>query len=207
MTIDNMDKFNEMHFDVLKEIGNIGAGNSATALSMMLDQSIGMDVPKVRTVSFDDAIAELGGAERVCLGTLITLSQDVQGMMMFIMEQRFAYKILNVLMGREFDSFEELTEMDFSAICEIGNIMGAAYVNAIATLTGLTIDISTPSITVDMLGAIMSVPAIEFGKVGDKLLYIEEVFDNNNEKVKSSMILIPEMESLNKIMSCLGIEI
>lgn len=203
----NLSNFNDIHFDVLKEIGNIGAGNSATALSMMLGTSIGMDVPRVRTVSFDQAVEELGGPERVCLGTLITLKGDISGMIMFIMEHRFTYKILNILMGREFESFEELGEMDFSAICEIGNIMAAAYVNALATMTGLMIDISPPSLTVDMLGSIMSVPTIEFGKVGDQLLYIEEVFDNHNEKVKSSIILIPEMDSLTKMMGCLGIEI
>ena len=97
--------------------------------------------------------------------------------------------------------------MDRSAICEMGNIMASAYVNAIAQLTGLFIDISVPAFCADMVGAIMSVPAVEFAEVSDKVIYIDDKFQVSDDEIRSNMILIPEMESLELLFSKLGVEI
>lgn len=94
-----------------------------------------------------------------------------------------------------------------SALNEIGNIMASSYVNALSSMTSLTIDVSVPSMCVDMAGAILSVPSIEFAQVGNKVLFIDDSFSigENSDKVKSNMILVPEMDSLNKIFERLGI--
>jgi len=39
-----------VQLDALREIGNIGAGNSATALSQVLNKKIDMNVPRVSLV-------------------------------------------------------------------------------------------------------------------------------------------------------------
>lgn len=201
------DQLNDMHIDVLRELGNIGAGNAATALSMMLMQTVQMSVPTVKVLDFNDLVNILGGPEKVVVGILTHLVDDVNGMIMFILDQEFAHVIVNILLNKQINDYTEMTEVDFSAINEIGNIMSASYVNAIASLTGLKINITVPSITVDMAGAILSVPAIEMGMTGDKVLYIEEDFLGDSEKVKSCMLLIPEMDSLKIIMERLGIEL
>lgn len=205
MTANNYSELNDMHMDVLKEIGNIGAGNAATALSTMLAQKVDMSVPKVRLLDFNEIAQMLGGPEVQVVGILIDLSQDVHGMIMFILEQKFAHLVLNLLMGRQIADFSELNEMDFSAIQEIGNILSASYVNSIAELTGLDIFVSTPSVAVDMAGALLSVPAIQFAELGDKVLFIEESFLGDTESIASHMILIPEMDSLKLILERLGI--
>lgn len=205
MGANNYSDLNDMHIDVLKEIGNIGAGNAATALSTMLAQKVDMSVPKVKILDFNEIAQMLGGPETQVVGILIDLSQDVNGMIMFILEQKFAHIILNLLMGRQFTTFEELNEMDLSAIQEIGNILASSYVNSISELTGLDIFVSTPSISIDMAGAILSVPAIQFAELGDKVLFIEESFLGDAENIASHMILIPEMDSLKLILERLGI--
>ena len=58
-----------------------------------------------------------------------------------------------------------------------------------------------------MVGAILSVPAIEFAEVSDKVIFIDDNFKITNDEVKSNMILIPEMESLSLLFSRLGVEI
>ena len=41
----NLEELNTVQYDVLKEIGNIGAGNATTALAKMLNTKVDMRVP------------------------------------------------------------------------------------------------------------------------------------------------------------------
>ena len=194
-----------IQMDVLREIGNIGAGNAATSLSVMLGQSVDMTLPNVNLLEFNEAHNAVGGAEALTYGVLVPLEGDVTGMIMFLLEKNFAHLILNILMGESFHSFDEMDEIALSAIREVGNILSAAYVNSIAELTGLSIELSVPSVSIDMAGALLSVPIIRFGTIGDKVLFIEENFSSNEESVASHMILFAEIESLNLILSKLGL--
>jgi chemotaxis protein CheC len=191
--------------DVLREIGNIGAGNAATSLSMMLGQSVDMTLPKVNLVEFNDVADAVGGPETLIYGVLLGLEGDIDGMIMFLLDKQFAHLVLNILMGQSFENFDQMDEMALSAIKEVGNILSGAYINSIAELTGLKIDLTVPSVSIDMAGALLSVPIIKFGSIGDKVLFIEENFSSNQESVMSHMILFAEVESLNLILGKLGI--
>ena len=207
MTNNAYEGLNDMHLDVLREIGNIGAGNAATSLSMMLNQPIDMTVPVINLVEFNNVCDAMGGPEMLTYGVLLTLHGEIDGMIMFLLDKQFAHLILNILMGGFYESFDEMDEMALSAIKEVGNILSAAYVKSIAELTGMHIDISVPEVAIDMAGALLSVPIIKFGAVGDKVLFIEENFksDENNTSVMSHMILFAEVESLNRMLGKLGL--
>ncbi|MBZ4671674.1 MAG: chemotaxis protein CheC [Clostridiales bacterium] len=207
MSVKNLEELNPIQIDVLREIGNIGSGNAATSLSGMLSNTIDIGVPVVKTLEYEEVVDFLGGPENVVIGLLIRLSGDIKGMMMYILQSSFANVVLNTFYGKQLDDILNVDEMDKSAISEIGNIMAGSYVNAIAGLTGLTIDISPPSFCVDMVGAILSVPAIEFAQVGDRVIFIDDNFKISNDEIKSNMILIPEMESLSLLFNKLGVEI
>lgn len=195
----------EMQFDVLREIGNIGSGHAATALARMLNQKIDIKVPKAELCDFNRLPAIVGGEENIVVGILLTLTDDVEGMMMFIMEKESAYNLIRKLMGTEIDSDEELDEIQRSALQEIGNIITGAYLSSLSDLTRLSISASIPYIAIDMAGAILSVPAIEFGKLGDKALMIEAEFGGDQkDKIEGYFLLIPTMESYSAIMSSLG---
>ena len=193
--------------DVLTELGNIGSGNAATALASLMNTEININVPHVRILGFNDVADYVGGPENVVLGVLIKLSGDVDGMILYVFNDDLIKNVLKVFFGKDYTSVSELDEMDMSALNEIGNIMASSYVNALSSMTSLTIDVSVPSMCVDMAGAILSVPSIEFAQVGNKVLFIDDSFSigENSDKVKSNMILVPEMDSLNKIFERLGI--
>lgn len=206
MAICKIDDLSSMHLDVLKEIGNIGSGNAATSLSEMLGIMVDISVPNVKLLGFDEAVQFLGGPEKVAIGMLVRLSGDISGMMLYVIQESFAANLAKAIMGKEDLSIMALDEMDISLISEVGNIMSASYVNAIASLSGMFIDISVPSLCVDMAGAILSVPAIEFSKIGDKVLFIDDSFIMGDNEVRSNMILVPELDSLNKLFAVLGIQ-
>ena len=195
-----------MHLDVLREIGNIGTGNAATSLATMLQRPVNISVPTINVLDYERVSEELGGPETMIVGIMLTISGEVNGMMMFLLEKDFAHAIVNDLLGGCFKGFHELDELSISALKEIGNIMAASYVNAIAQLTGLTIDISVPSMTVDMAGAILSVPAIYFADISDQVIFIQDEFVGDAENMTSHILLIPTAESLQRIMHNLGVE-
>lgn len=201
----NYENLNEMQMDVLREIGNIGAGNAATSLSVMLGQPVDIVLPKVNLVEFDRVSDAVGGPETLTYGVLLDLFGDVKGMIMFLLDKNFAHLVINVLMGGMYENFDEMDEMALSAIKEVGNILSAAYVRSIADLTGLDIQVSVPEVSIDMAGALLSVPIIRFGEIGDRVLFIEENFQSSAESVASHMILFAEVESLNLMLSKLGI--
>lgn len=206
MALHNYDELSDMHIDALREIGNIGSGNAASSLAMLLSDQIDISVPVVRILDYEQVMEELGGAEQMIVGLLLCLDGDVNGMIMFLLHQNFANTLLGSLVG-ETDVGGTVDEISYSALQEVANIMAASYVNAIADLTGFTINISVPSMCVDMLGAILSVPAIHYANISDKMIFIEDKFHGKDLNAPNHILLIPDVESLDKIMTSLGIEL
>lgn len=200
----NLDEMDSMHYDILKELGNIGAGNATTALAQLLNMKLDMKVPKVDLVGFDQLSSVVCGEEELVVAIYLMLEGDIQGSMMFFLEEAAAHCLVNQLMGRDIRLVEEFSEMDLSALQEIGNIITGAYLSSLSTLTNLMITASVPYLSIDMAAAILSVPAIEFGKLGDHALLIETQF-GDDVLINGFFILIPELESYDKILSSLGI--
>lgn len=203
---DNLtESMDDFEFDILKEIGNIGAGNATTALSQLINAQIDMKVPQVEMLTFTELSEIIGGAETLVAGIMLHLEGDIDGSMLFILESNAARLLVQQLMGMEPASSTSFTEMETSALQEIGNIISGAYVSAISALTNLTINVTVPSLAFDMAGAILSVPAIEFGKLGDKALLIESRFIDMEVDISGYFILIPTLESYSHILKSLGI--
>jgi chemotaxis protein CheC len=201
----NINDLNNLQIDVLREIGNIGAGNAATALARMLNKKIDMEVPKVKILEFKDVNEILGDADTIVVGILLHVTGDLAGNIMFILDMRAAKVLVNILMGKPIDEDGDFSEMEISALKEIGNILAGSYLSALSTLTNLRIMPSVPDIAMDMAGAILSVPAIEFGKIGDTVLYIETEFSEGSTRVVGDFFLVPDIESYDVLLRALGV--
>lgn len=202
----NLDQLTDMEFDVLKEIGNIGAGNATTALSQMMNIKIDMSVPNVALIPITEIAGMIGSEETIVVGILLGMDGDVNGMMMFLFTEKSAHTIVSTLLGMAPDMTAEIGEMEFSALSEIGNIIAGAYLSALSSLTGLTVLPTVPALTIDMAGAILSVPAIEYGKIGDKVLFIETNL-GEDDSLSGYIVMVPELESYGKILTSLGIQV
>ena len=203
----DLEKLEDSKFDVLKEIGNIGAGNATTALATMLNIKVDMSVPNVALLPFDNISSFIGSEEQTVVGILLEIQGDIDGMMMFLFDMKSAHHLVNSLMMRDVHQDEngmaDFSEMEMSALNEIGNIVSGSYLSALSGLTGMKMVSSVPALSIDMLGALLSVPAIEFGKYGDKLLMIQSEF-GEDDFVTGYFLLIPELESYDKILTSLG---
>ena len=203
----DLEKLEDSQFDVLKEIGNIGAGNATTALATMLNIKVDMSVPNVALLPFDNISSFIGSEEQTVVGILLEIQGDIDGMMMFLFDMKSAHHLVNSLMMRDVHQDEngmaDFSEMEMSALNEIGNIVSGSYLSALSGLTGMKMVSSVPALSIDMLGALLSVPAIEFCKYGDKLLMIQSEF-GEDDFVTGYFLLIPELESYDKILTSLG---
>lgn len=203
----SLDQLNSYDLDVLKEIGNIGAGNAATALADMLQGRIDMLVPSVAILEFKKLASILGGAENLIAGILIEIHGSISGYIMFVLEDKYAASLMNVLMMDEGSrkSALEFTDMDVSALKEITNIVAGSYLSSISSLTGFNMDMSIPYLAVDMAGAILSVPISSYGAVGESVLLVETEFLYKENSIIGHFFLIPNLESYDKLLDALRI--
>lgn len=203
-----INNFDDIFLDVLREIGNVGSGNAATALATMIDKKIDMAVPRVNILDFKDVSKILGDIEKPIVGIYFEMSGDIEGNIMFTLDIESAKNLVNMLFGREeseVDEEDEMSEMDVSALSEVGNILAASYINSLSQLTQLNLKISVPSVAIDMAGAVLSVPAIQFGHIGDQAIFIETQFDEGGRTISGDLFLVPEIDSYDILFRSLGI--
>ncbi len=201
------DSENGIIIDVLKEIGNIGAGNAATSLANMINKKVDMTVPKVSVLEFKDVPTLLGGEEIPVCGIIFELSEDMNGTIMFILSVESAKRLVDLMMPGLIK--DEMDDMAVSVIKEVGNILAGSYVTSLSGLTNLKINMSIPLVSIDMAGAILSVPAVQFGLVGDKILIIENDFfeESVDEAVQGFFFLIPDVDSYDALFGSLGLTV
>ncbi len=205
MEIRKYEEMNIFELDMFKEIGSIGTGNAATALSNTLSAKISMSLPEVNIMDYNQVINFLGGPEKIISAVMVHLSGEFSGIMLYLLDLEFINFVFEKLNLKSISCFEEIDEIRASAVSEVSNIIISSYVNAIAFLSGISINLSVPAMTVNMLGGIMSVPMIEYGYVTDKIMMVGGKFILNNEEMSSNLILMPDIKSLNFLFKKLGV--
>lgn len=201
------ENLNEMQIDVLREIGNIGAGNACTALSVLLGTTVDMSCPNVHLFGVDSTSEHLGGEEKKVLGIRIDVTDDLEGMMFHVVSTQFAERIINTFYEKKVDDFANLDDMDNSVLAEMANITSGAYANSLATLTNMLVNIGAPSQEYSTVKDILRIPFEKFANPGEKILVIDEEFIINDEQITSNMIMVLEKNSLAKLFEKLGVQI
>lgn len=200
------DALNELQFDVVREIGNIGAGNACTALSVLLGTTVDMAVPSVKVLDIDEASRYLGGDSTSVVGIRVDVTDDLQGMMFHMVSKTFAERLINTFYAKSLETLDSLDEMDSSVLNEMANITSGAYANSIATLTGLFVNIGAPVQQCSTVGDVLRIPFENNMAIGDKILVIDEEFEIGEERISSNMLLVLEKDSLGKLFDELGVK-
>ena len=205
MKLKSYEDMNLLELDVMKEISSIGTSHAATSLSKLLQKEVRISIPEVTVLRYDETVNRIGDIEELVAATLVQMSNEVNGLMLFIFKLDLANVVLEKLIGTRYESFEQLDELAYSALEEIGNIIICSYVNAFTQLVGVEIDLSVPSSTLNMLGGILTVPIAEYGYETDKLMYINAEFIIDGKKLSDGLLMLPDIASLNGILERLGV--
>ena len=205
MEIKNYDDLTSLEIDTLREIGSIGTGNAATALSQMLGRSVRITLPEVRIMGYNEAIEWIGGPEAITAGVLVRISGQMNGIMLAVQSLDFVNLVLDSTLEQQIESYEQLEELERSALIEVGNIMISTFINALSGLADITLELTVPSISVDMQGAILAVPMAEYGGQTDYLMTIGGNFVCDGREVPCRLLLSPDIRSLNFLLRKLGV--
>ena len=172
----------------------------------MLSAKVNMTLPRAEILEFNEAIEKMGDPENVVAAIFVEMSGEIQGIMLFILPQEFSDDILFRMLGKTRVELLELEEIDASVLTEIGNIVISSYVTALSSLTNVEVELSVPQFTVNMLGGILSVPIAMMGQHSDRIMMVTGDFKVDEKSLHSSMLLLPDVKSLNILMKKLGVE-
>ncbi|MGN7453801.1 chemotaxis protein CheC [Paenibacillus pasadenensis] len=200
-------KLAEFELDVLKEVGNIGSGHAATALSTLLNRPVDMAVPKVSLVPFEEVAERAGGAEQLVVAVFLRVDGDAPGNLFYIMNPVAAKRLLRRLAAMEVEEDLEYSEMELSALSEIGNILAGSYLSSLADLTRLALSPSVPAVALDMAGAVLAYGLMQYGEMGDAALLVETRFQGDGEEIEGQFFLIPDPDSFPTLFRSLGVDV
>lgn len=208
-----IEKISSIHLDILKEIGNIGAGHAATALSTLLNKKIDMKVPNVRVVTFDEMIELAGGPENVVACVFLRIEGDAPGSMFFILSLEQAEYFVHQMTGEvgfQFDT-PPYSEIALSALQELGNILSGSYLSSLSDFTQLNLYPSVPALSVEMAGAVISFGLLELSQVGDYAIVIDTALQEDETEIINSVnghfFLLPDPYSFQTIFTALGVPV
>ena len=193
-------ELNEIHFDALKEICNIGMGHAATSLNMLIGSSINLQIPEVIPAYLADIPEILGGSESIVVGIYLKITGDIDSNMLLIFPEDSATSICSLLTGEKPGKNLELSELQRSAFMEIGNILSSSYLAAIERLLGKSFIPSVPGMAFDMLGSIVDSILIKLGSEVDKTLLIKATFNNGTKDIHGDFYFLPDPSSTKFIL-------
>lgn len=205
MSLNKFEEMNTVQIDALREIGSIGTSHAATSLSSLLGAEIRIPIPEVKILEFNNAVEELGGFETVSAGVISVLSGQVNGIMLALFGLEAINLLLERMMGKKVSDYDEMTEIENSAVIEVGNILISTFVNALSNLTGIKISPSVPQIAIDMQGAMITVPMAAYGNQSDYIMLLGGTFIADNKDIPCKLLLAPDVKSLNYLLYRLGI--
>ena len=203
--VKDYDELNTLELDTLKEIGSIGTGNAATALSELIGQQVRIKTPEVRIMGYNEAIDWIGGPEELTAGVLVRLSGQVNGIMLSVQKLDFINLVLESMLGKGVEDYDNLQELESSALTEVGNIMISTFINALSGLAEMKIDLTVPAFTVDMQGAVITVPMAEYGGQSNYIMTIGGNFVCGGKEEPCRLLMSPDIRSLNFLLRKLGV--
>lgn len=189
--------------DALREVANIGAGHAATALSQMTSQRIMISVPRVNVAPLEDVPNQIADGEEPVAAVLMRMMGDLTGITLLVFPKKSALQVSALMMRRQ---SADLGPMEQSAIKEAGNILGSAYMNALAEFMGMILMPSPPSLAVDLSDAVLSSTYVEVSPDGDAYVFCVEsefLLEEAGERVRGLFLLLPDRPSLNAILRTL----
>jgi chemotaxis protein CheC len=192
-------QFNEIQLDALRELANIGSGTASTALSSMLGRSVDISVPTAAALPFADAVDAVGPAERIVCGVVIGVQGDMNATVLLLLGEGDAATLCGLL------GVDPEDEMAVSALGEIGNIVGASYINALGSMTGLEMEPEPPQSATDMLGAIVATVLAGRAAGDDIALVLDSDLTVEGADCSISFLLVPSQGGVRELLTRLGL--
>ena len=194
----------QFQLDALREIGNIGSGHAATALSTLLQRRINMSVPEVWAVPFEQVSVIVGQLDMPQATIYVKVEGEAPGKAVFFFPVESAEIMVQTLLGSNEPLDLYADEMAQSALKEVGNILVSSFVMALTQFSGIPLHPSVPALAVDMIGASLDAIFLEEGTLDDTVLFIDTQL-TGIPKIEGQFIFLPDEGSLKKLLGAMGL--
>ena len=197
-----------LQIDALREVANIGAGHAATALSQLTKQTIMITVPELTVARIEDVPDLMGDADAPVVAVLMHMLGDLTGRTLLMLPERDARVLVDLLNRRELGATEAFGELEQSGIKEAANILGGAYMNALADFMGMMLLPSVPSLVIDLAGAVLTTAYLNFGHERDFVLCVQTdfIFQDVGHTLSGQFLLLPDLASLKAIFDAVRVD-
>jgi len=192
--------------DLLREIGTIGSATAATALADMVASKVEICVPQVSLVPLENLSTILNNAEKLYFVLDMEIKGDIGGRIFLLLSPEDAKFLASTLLGKPKEELDFKDDMFRSSLQEVCNILGGAYVSALADMTSFTILTSIPSLAMDMVGAILDFIFIQIAQTAEEALFIKTDLQVKGLSMEGLFLLFPTSDSLQKIFNVLGVK-
>ncbi len=196
-------ELSDMQMEAMKEVGNIGAGHAATALSEMLNEPVQIGTPSVEILPFSGLADRVSRHGRIISAVHMHVFGEAPCQIVVLFDEAQARGFTSIFTGSEpggGDDFDVLVE---STVKEVGNIIGGAYLTALTSLTGITLIASVPSLSVGTAQStfleLIDVPADQ------EVFYVQTGFEKQEPVISGEFILIPGPDSIAPLLSVFGL--
>jgi len=207
--MDSLFRLGDKQLDLLKEIGNIGAGHAASALSQLIGQPVEMKVPSVKVSTFSEWFSDIN-AEKTVASSYFHMSGGLNGHLYILFPLEETHQLLKAVIRTENVNMDLLGEssLESSAFGEVGNILSGSYLTALSDFAQMNIYASPPSVVVDMTGAILGEGLLDLSLYGDEVLVIDAELTNvvTSSPIRCAFTFLPLREDLAKLLSMLGVQ-
>jgi chemotaxis protein CheC len=199
------EKLSEKQIDALKEVGTVGAGHAAIALSQLLQEKINIAVVRVQVIPSDDFSKLIGGPDILSTAIYIQMLGDMQGGLALVFEREDALTLIDILLHKSGEKSNIITEIGQSALKEAGNIISGSYLSALSQLIPFKIALSVPRFSLDKV--VNLIPGIfeEIMKPEKQCLSLVTEFVESANRIKGYYLFLPKHEALDKILQ--GLEV
>jgi chemotaxis protein CheC len=203
--VDDVRKLKALQLDALREVANIGAGHAATALSQMTGHTIMISVPKLTVAPLEDVPNQIAAREEPVAAVLMRMLGDLTGFTLLVFPKPTALRLAGLMLKRT--DVSEFGELEASALKEAGNILSAAYLNALSEFLGMILLPSPPSLAIDLSGAVLSSAYMEIAHGAEYVFCVESEFHLTElgERLRGFFLLLPDVGSLTTILRAIRV--
>lgn len=192
-------RLTELQLDALRELANIASGHAATALAQMLGTEVDLSVPDALALPRAQAIASYGSADGPVAAVVTPVEGDIEGVVLLLIPSGDAETLCRLL------GVVPRSEVGDSALREIGNILGASYLNALSAITGLELAPCPPRLSTDGPAAVFASLSDGPGDNSELVLVLDSVLHVAELPCSISFLLLPTAGGVSELLAPLGL--
>lgn len=189
----------ELAIEALSKVAREGAIRAGRGLSGLMGQEIVIHIPSVRLGTKSDVCDAVGGADNIVLGAYLSISGDISGHVMLLFPVARALECVDLMCGQPPGTTTECDDLAESAVGELGNIVGSAFVNALADHVSLILHPSPPMVIHDMALALVQSIYAEILSQGGDVVIVDTVFEDKGGNVAGLLIVAPDPAGLSRL--------